>query len=167
MKKEGEVGAAASRYASLVPSEDAPVSSQRSRNMRAVRRADTKPELIVRRALHHAGYRFRLHRADLPGRPDIVLPKHRLVIFVHGCFWHRHEGCRRATTPKTRAEFWMAKFASNVARDERSMRQLRELGWRVVVVWECELGRADIIVSKVRSEISRPDTAHRPLCSSS
>ena len=94
--------------------------------------------MIVRRVLHGAGYRFRLHRRDLPGSPDVVLPRHRLAVFVHGCFWHRHTGCPRTTTPKTRAAFWASKFAANIARDERATAELGRLGWRVHVVWECE-----------------------------
>ena len=115
------------------------VSSVRSRNMAAIRGKDTAPELAVRRILHAMGLRFRLHRKDLPGRPDIVLPKHRTVVFVHGCFWHRHKGCRYTTTPKTRQEFWQTKFAANVERDRRNRTDLQQLGWRVIVVWECEL----------------------------
>ena len=115
------------------------VSSVRSRNMAAIRGKDTAPELAVRRILHAMGLRFRLHRKDLPGRPDIVLPKHRTVVFVHGCFWHRHEDCRYTTTPKTRQEFWQTKFAANVERDRRNRTDLQRLGWRVIVVWECEL----------------------------
>ncbi len=106
--------------------------------MRAVPRSNTKPEVIVRRVLHGMGLRFRLHRKDLPGSPDIVLPRHRTVVFVHGCFWHRHLGCRKASTPKTRVEFWMEKFDANVARDRRKEDELKELGWRVITVWECE-----------------------------
>ncbi len=119
--------------------EEGIVSSVRSRNMAAIRGKDTAPELAVRRILHAMGLRFRLHRRDLPGRPDIVLPKHRTVVFVHGCFWHRHEVCRYTTTPKTRQEFWQSKFAANVERDSRNRTDLRQLGWRVIVVWECEL----------------------------
>lgn len=106
--------------------------------MRAVRREDTKPELLVRKSLHALGLRFRLHRKDLPGSPDIVLPKHRTVIFVHGCFWHRHPGCRLASTPKTRQYYWLPKFDANVERDARKILQLEALGWHVLVVWECE-----------------------------
>jgi len=98
----------------------------------------SKPEMIVRRALHAAGYRFRLHRKDLPGSPDLVLPGRRAVVFVHGCFWHRHAGCKRTTTPRTRAAFWAAKFAANEARDARVCAALRRDGWAVHVVWECE-----------------------------
>jgi len=107
--------------------------------MAAIRCKDTSPELRVRRLLHHLGYRFRLHRRDLPGSPDIVLPKHRTVVFVHGCFWHRHPGCRYATTPKTRADFWTNKFEQNIRRDHHQQQQLREMGWSVMVIWECEL----------------------------
>lgn len=111
---------------------------KRSWNMSRIRSGNTKPELTVRSALHVMGYRFRLHRRDLPGRPDIVLPKHNAVIFVHGCFWHRHEGCRYAYNPKSRQEFWQRKFEENVERDRKVARQLAELGWRKLVVWECE-----------------------------
>lgn len=106
--------------------------------MRAVPRKHSKPELLVRSALHRLGYRFSLHRNDLPGTPDIVLPKHRVVIFVHGCFWHRHPGCRLSSTPRTRAEFWQTKFDRNVERDAAAISALEALGWRVIVVWECE-----------------------------
>ncbi|SDA25486.1 T/G mismatch-specific endonuclease [Sphingomonas sp. NFR15] len=99
---------------------------------------DTKPEMVVRRLLHALGRRFRLHRRDLPGTPDIVLPGSRKAIFVHGCFWHRHEGCPKATTPKTRSEFWQDKFDRNVERDERKEADLRAAGWDVTTVWECE-----------------------------
>ena len=119
--------------------EEGIVSSVRSRNMAAIRGKDTAPELAVRRILHAMGLRFRLHRKDLPGRPDIVLPKHRTVVFVHGCFWHRHEDCRYTTTPKTRQEFWQTKFDANVERDRRNRTDLLQLGWRVIVIWECEL----------------------------
>lgn len=118
---------------------DSSISAARSRNMAAIRGRDTSPELKVRRLLHRLGYRFRLHRRDLPGSPDIVLPRHKTVVFVHGCFWHRHPGCRYATTPKTREEFWSRKFEQNVQRDHHQQKQLQEMGWSVMVVWECEL----------------------------
>jgi len=111
----------------------------RSRMMRAIRGRDTGPEMRLRALLHRAGFRFRLHRRDLPGRPDIVLPRHRAVVLVHGCFWHRHQDCRFAAMPATRPDFWAAKFAANVARDGRNIADLQALGWRVAVVWECEL----------------------------
>ncbi len=111
---------------------------QRSWNMSRIRSKDTKPEMIVRRLLHAMGVRFRLHRAALPGKPDIVLGPRRLVIFVHGCFWHRHPGCREATMPAANRDFWLAKLEGNAARDLRHRAALRKLGWRVAVIWECE-----------------------------
>jgi len=106
--------------------------------MSGIRGRDTKPELAVRRYLHARGFRFRLHVRELPGRPDIVLPRHRTAVFVHGCFWHRHAGCRFAYTPKSRQEFWLPKLEGNAARDARNEERLRDLGWRVELVWECE-----------------------------
>ena len=107
--------------------------------MSRIRGKNTKPELLLRSLLHRAGFRFRLHAGKLPGRPDIVLPKYRTVVFVHGCFWHRHEGCSNATMPKTRTDFWQEKFARTVERDLQKQRELEALGWRVLTVWECEL----------------------------
>lgn len=109
----------------------------RSRMMSGIRGSDTLPERTVRSYLHAKGFRFRLHSKDLPGRPDLVLRKHGAVVFVHGCFWHRHPGCRFATTPATNKAFWQAKFEANTARDRRKTEELRRLGWRVFVVWEC------------------------------
>ena len=109
----------------------------RSRMMSGIQGKDTKPELNVRRALHASGYRFRLHRKDLPGSPDIVMPGRRVAIFVHGCFWHAHQGCKYAKTPSTRTEFWTAKLQGNVDRDRRAADKLAEMGWRVLNVWEC------------------------------
>lgn len=102
---------------------------------------NTKPEMVLRRALHARGFRFRLHVASLPGRPDIVLQKHRAAILVHGCFWHRHAGCRFATTPATRPDFWSDKFRKNVLRDQQNLAALRDRGWRVATVWECDIRR--------------------------
>ena len=116
---------------------------KRSWNMRRIPSSNTKPEIKVRRQLHALGYRFRLHRADLPGKPDIVLPKHRLAILVHGCFWHRHRGCKYAYSPKTRTEFWKNKFNSNVQRDQLVIQELERLGWNTAIVWECETRNAD------------------------
>ena len=110
--------------------------------MSAIRGANTKPELNVRRRLHAAGFRYGLHRKDLPGRPDLVMPRHDAVIFVHGCYWHRHPGCRLATTPSTRTDFWTAKFTANQERDRRNIAELRDRGWRVAIVWECEVRTA-------------------------
>jgi DNA mismatch endonuclease (patch repair protein) len=111
--------------------------------MSGIRGKNTKPELALRRALHARGFRFRLHSGMVHGRPDLVLPKHRAVIFVHGCFWHRHEGCRYATVPATRLEFWRAKFDANVARDSAVRTRLLEDGWRVAIVWECALRKPE------------------------
>lgn len=108
--------------------------------MSRIRSSNTSPELALRRALHALGIRFRLHRKDLPGKPDIVLPRHKTVVFVHGCFWHRHAGCKVASTPKTNTAFWEEKFQRNMVRDERNTALLKGLGWKVLVVWECELG---------------------------
>jgi DNA mismatch endonuclease (patch repair protein) len=120
----------------------------RSRNMRAVRGKDTKPELAVRRAAHGLGLRFRLFRRDLPGRPDLTFPKWRAVIFVNGCFWHQHPGCSKAVLPKSNVTFWKTKLSDNILRDQRNRTKLQKQGWRVFVVWECDvkrLGAADII----------------------
>lgn len=106
--------------------------------MSRVRGKDTKPEMIVRRIAHAMGLRFRLHRRKLPGCPDLVFPKYKTVIFVHGCFWHRHDGCRKATMPKSNIQFWESKFLRNVSRDQSSTAQLRNLGWVIGVIWECE-----------------------------
>ena len=111
---------------------------RRSEMMAGIRGRNTAPELAVRRIAHRMGLRFRLHRNDLPGRPDLVFPKHRVVVFVHGCFWHRHKGCRHASTPKSRTVFWTRKFAANVERDARQQAALSTLGWRILVIWQCE-----------------------------
>ncbi len=111
--------------------------------MAAVRSGDTGPERRVRSAAHALGLRFRLHRRDLPGTPDLIFPKHRTVVFVHGCFWHRHPGCRKATMPKSREAFWRAKFERNVERDLQVTAALLRLGWRVQTFWECETRNSD------------------------
>ncbi len=107
--------------------------------MSAIKSKNTKPEIVVRKILHSMGYRFRLHGKDLPGSPDIILPKYKTVIFVHGCFWHRHENCKYASTPKTRTKFWESKFGSNIKRDKINQKNLIKLGWKIIIVWECEL----------------------------
>lgn len=114
----------------------------RSRMMKGIRSKDTQPEMIVRKYLHAQGFRYRLHARNLPGSPDLVLPKYRVAILVHGCFWHRHAGCKYATTPANNAERWKLKFDANVERDARKENLLRAAGWKVLVVWECELRRA-------------------------
>lgn len=125
--------------------------NQRSRNMAAIKGRNTKPEILVRRMLHAHGFRFRLHRKDLPGRPDIVLPRYKTVVFVNGCFWHQHVGCKFATKPSSRAEFWEAKLTRNVSRDFENAAKLAELGWRVIVVWECELRDANAVTTRLLS----------------
>lgn len=124
--------------------------------MRAVRRENTGPELAVRKAAHRLGLRFRLHRKDLPGTPDLVFPKHRTCLFVHGCFWHRHPGCKKATTPKTRREYWLPKFERNVARDREKEEALRRLGWRVVTIWECQTSDPDALEKRLRESFGLP-----------
>lgn len=119
--------------------------------MRAVPRKNTTPELIVRRCAHGLGLRFRLHRKDLPGTPDIVFPKYRTVIFVHGCFWHRHKNCRYTTTPTTRRDFWQAKFDANIMRDKNNAAKLERQGWRVHVIWECETKDTVDLINKLLS----------------
>lgn len=111
---------------------------QRSRQMALVRAKNTKPELRVRRAAHALGFRYRLHRRDIPGSPDLVFPSKNKIIFVHGCFWHRHKGCSRCRLPKSRLNFWKPKFKSNVERDKKVRKELRRLGWNVLVIWECQ-----------------------------
>lgn len=128
---------------------------RRSWNMSRIRSKDTKPEIIVRSLLHNLGYRFRLHRKDLPGSPDIVLPKYRTVVLVHGCFWHRHQGCKYSYSPKSKKAFWEKKFQSNVLRDEQNTSKLEDLGWNVVIVWECETADIDLLTNKLHEELSR------------
>jgi DNA mismatch endonuclease, patch repair protein len=132
---------------------------ERSRLMGKIHGKDSKPEKTVRSILHGLGFRFRLHRSDLPGTPDIVLPKYRTVVFVHGCFWHRHEGCRRTTTPKTRQQFWVTKFMTNVERDKRVKQALTAMGWRVITLWECEtvgVAAQNALVLRLTKDITQP-----------
>ena len=117
---------------------DPPPTPKRSALMARIRARDTEPEMYVRRLLHRQGYRFRLYARDLPGRPDIVFRSRRKAIFIHGCFWHHHEGCKQATVPKTRTAFWTKKFEANRKRDAASVSALEEMGWKAIVVWECE-----------------------------
>lgn len=131
----------------------------RSDIMLAVKRANTAPEIIVRQVLHALGLRFRPHRRDLPGSPDVVLPRFRTVIFVHGCFWHRHPDCRYTTTPKTRQEYWLPKFAANIERDLRKEAQLQALGWRVLLVWECETKQREELTLRLRRELKLSEAA--------
>jgi len=149
----------------------------RSRMMAGIKGKNTKPELVLRRALHARGFRFRLHGKGFPGRPDLVFPKHGAVIFVHGCFWHRHSNCRYTTNPSTRMEFWQGKFDANVARDSANKVALLSLGWRVATVWECALrtpALADAAVDATSSwlvsgelqlEIGQQEVAIETVCS--
>jgi DNA mismatch endonuclease, patch repair protein len=123
--------------------------SVRSRIMGRIKGKNTKPELLVRRVLHSLGFRFRLHGCNLPGKPDIVLPRYRKIIFVHGCFWHCHAGCPRATLPKTNANFWRNKINGNLVRDKRIRRELKKLGWDVLVLWQCQLKSTDTIIRRL------------------
>lgn len=127
---------------------------QRRRIMQSVKTRDTGPELIVRRTLFALGFRYRLHRKDLPGRPDIVLPSRKKAIFVHGCFWHGH-GCRKGRAAKSRTDYWGPKLAANRARDARTLRQLRALGWDVAVVWQCDLSNIDALRSRLEKFVER------------
>jgi DNA mismatch endonuclease (patch repair protein) len=122
--------------------------------MRSIKATNTKPELVVRRALWHLGGRYRLHAKDLPGRPDIALRARRIAIFVHGCLWHLHEGCRLARVPKSRPEYWPAKLARNKARDQRAADELRRLGWTVEVIWECETADSGRLERRLRQVLS-------------
>ncbi len=129
---------------------------KRSWNMRQIKGSNTKPEILVRSVLHRAGFRFTVNgpkNKTLPGRPDIVLPKYRTVIFVHGCFWHRHENCKRATTPKSNKKFWLEKFEKNVDRDKKNVIELQKLGWNVITIWECELKEQEKVLDSVKSAV--------------
>lgn len=125
-------------------------SEHRSRIMSMIKGKNTKPEMIVRSVCHELGLRFRLHRKDLPGKPDLVFPKHRLCIFVHGCFWHRHPDCKYAYTPKSRIEFWLPKLDKNVERDLHAQKTLLSLGWRVLVIWECDTKNRDFLRKEIQ-----------------
>lgn len=128
----------------------------RSRIMASVRSRDTGPERQVRRLSHGLGFRFSLRRQDLPGRPDLVFPRLKRAIFVHGCFWHRHAGCARATMPATNRSYWKEKFKRNVIRDANALRELKRLGWKPIVVWECELKRVNRLRGKIKRFLEAP-----------
>lgn len=139
---------------------------QRSKRMRRIRSANTGPEMALRRALFSCGLRYRLHRKDLPGKPDLVFPRTRVALFVHGCFWHQHAACRNGKLPTSRTDYWIPKLQRNVERDREAQMQLRQLGWAIVVVWECQI-KSDLplVVSKVVATIDlsqglRQDTEH-------
>lgn len=148
------------------------IDPKRSKLMGRVRQRDTAAEVAVRKLLHAMGYRFRLHRNDLPGTPDIVFPSRRKVIFVHGCFWHRHPDCDKATTPITRTDFWLQKFSKNVERDDRKILALQDRGWQSYVVWECQVAVPRELAKRLRQFLGRspdpkrthslPQTRRRP-----
>ena len=128
---------------------------RRSANMSRIRSTNTAPERTVRSVLHRLGYRFRLHDRSLPGTPDIVLPRWKTVILVHGCFWHRHPRCHFAYNPKSRQEFWTSKFTENVDRDRRHKRALKRHGWHVVTIWECQVAERDALATMLRTAVRR------------
>lgn len=138
------------------------VAPERRELMARVRAKDSRPELIVRRTAHALGFRFRLHQRGLPGTPDLVFPRLRKAVFVHGCFWHRHDGCPRTTHPKTRASYWQQKFAQNVERDRRAQAKLRSLGWEPIVVWECETFDGAALTRKLAEQLGSSANRVRP-----
>lgn len=135
----------------------------RSKIMASIRGKNTKPELQVRRGLHALGVRFRLHRPDLPGSPDLVFPKYRVALFVHGCFWHRHDSCKLAYTPSSNRQEWQEKFSGNVARDRRQISLLLQAGWRVFVIWECALRAVDLseLLVAIAAELKTGERTYR------
>ena len=132
-----------------------PPSPARSALMARIRGKNTNPELLVRRLIHALGYGYRIHRADLPGTPDIAFIGRRKAIFVHGCFWHRHEGCSKASMPKTREAYWSKKFSTNLERDSRKLKELARMGWKVLVVWECETKNKELLVDTLKEFLKR------------
>ncbi len=126
---------------------------KRSWNMSRIKSTNTSPEITVRKLLHKMGFRFRLHRKDLPGKPDITLPKYKTVIEVRGCYWHHHNGCPGATIPKTNTAFWVNKFKQTVERDEKNIQKLSSLGWKVVIVWQCEIKNIEKLAVRLRGEL--------------
>jgi DNA mismatch endonuclease, patch repair protein len=128
---------------------------QRSALMARIRGKNSKPEILIRRIVHALGYRFRLHRRDLPGTPDLVFPRLNKIIFVHGCFWHQHDGCQFAYKPKSNSTFWKRKFSENIARDDRAICELKELGWNVLVVWECRTREPASLLRKLRTFLQK------------
>jgi DNA mismatch endonuclease, patch repair protein len=131
--------------------------AKRSQIMARIGPRNTAPEMAVRRAAHRLGHRFRLHRKDLPGCPDLVLPRHRLAVFVHGCFWHRHDACTNCSMPKTRIDFWVTKFCATVARDRRNIETLHTLGWQTLIVWECETEKKGLVEDILRRALADAD----------
>lgn len=141
--------------------------AKRSKMMAGIKSKNTVPEMMVRRFLHAKGFRYRLHARKLPGSPDVVLPKHKVVVLIHGCFWHRHPSCRFSTNPSSNVERWTLKFQGNIERDARNSAALRALGWKVLVVWECELRsaavkRLDRLVTEILSDVSLDPREQNP-----
>ena len=130
---------------------------QRSERMSRVRSKDTKPELLVRRIVHGMGFRYRLHRRELPGTPDLVFPKRGKIIFVHGCFWHRHGTCKYTRWPKSKMEFWKPKLEQNHRRDKANQKALRRMGWQIMVVWECQIGDLERLGMKIQKFLEDED----------
>jgi len=126
---------------------------KRSWNMSLIRSSNTKPELVVRKILHSLGYRYSLHKKDLPGKPDIVLRKHRTVIFVHGCFWHQHKRCKRSNIPKSHTQYWKPKLERNMSRDKVHKKNLRKLSWKTIVIWECETKSLEKLKDKLLKKL--------------
>lgn len=134
----------------------------RSRMMAGIGGKNTRPEVQLRKAMHAIGFRYQLHDRKLPGKPDLVFPRYRAAVFVHGCFWHRHEGCCYATMPATRPEFWAAKFEANVARDRRAEMALHEMGWHIATVWECELRKSvDEAAMRLSAWLKKPSESFK------
>ncbi len=131
---------------------------QRKKAMSSVRQQDTKPEKLVRSILHRLGFRFRKNVSSIAGKPDIVLPKYKTIIFVHGCFWHQHKNCRKAARPTSNIEFWNTKLDKNVKRDKQTVKELKSLGWKVVTVWTCEMKDKELLIEKLKSSL----LAHQP-----
>lgn len=130
--------------------------AQRSANMAKIRAKDTKPEMTVRRMLHALGYRFRLHGPGLPGKPDVVFPRKKLALFIHGCFWHQHENCKHSVLPKSRPEFWLPKLKRNKERDTENIAKLQQIGWQTMTVWECETRSPEELANKLKNAIGEP-----------
>lgn len=134
--------------------------AERSERMSRIRGKDTTPELIVRKLAHEMGYRFRLHRRDLPGSPDLVFPRYKKVIWVHGCFWHRHEGCRKTTMPATNIPFWEEKFAATQKRDDQNFHRIRDQGWEALIIWECQTKDVENLTKQLQVFLEKD--AHSP-----
>lgn len=137
---------------------------RRTEIMRSIRSQDTRPELLVRRAAHRLGLRFRLHAKNLPGKPDLVFKKWATVVFVNGCYWHRHAHCKKASTPKTNIEFWQEKFSANVRRDKRNYRLLRAAGWHVVVLWQCQVRTEEAAMTILKRKFPKDLPSKKAIC---